>query len=157
MIHPPTEPEETNMAAHPLRQQGNGNPRTLEEARALVKHVEQLFMPWDVEALVDGFTPDCVVRFGCVLLEGRAALRAFFMARSSRQQRYRLRKELRTFVGETLTNTWEGEWEDAETGVAMRGFGVELWILREGRIAVWEAAFNVGRADRPSGVADMLS
>src|ERR1700758_910072 len=104
------------MAAQPLRQQGNRNPRTLEEARALVKHVEQLFMPWKIDALVDGFTADCVVRFGCVSLQGRDALRAFFAARSSRQRRYRLRKELRTFAGDTLTNTWEGEWDDAETG-----------------------------------------
>jgi hypothetical protein len=37
---------------------------TLEEARTFVKHVESLFMPWNVEAIVAGFTEDCVVRFG---------------------------------------------------------------------------------------------
>jgi hypothetical protein len=29
--------------------------------------------------------------------------------------------------------------------------------MRGGRIAVWEAAFNAGRADRPSSIADLLT
>jgi hypothetical protein len=28
--------------------------------------------------------------------------------------------------------------------------------MRDGRIAVWEAAFNVARADQTGGVAEML-
>jgi hypothetical protein len=55
-----------------------------------------------------------------------------------------------------MTNVWEGAWEDADSGVAMRGFGVELWVMRDGKIAIWEAAFNVGRADQAGGVADLL-
>ena len=54
------------MAVQSLRKQESRNPRTLEEARALVKHVESLFMPWNIDALADGFTEDCVVRFGSV-------------------------------------------------------------------------------------------
>src|SRR5215472_15924748 len=42
------------MTSQPAR-----NPRTLDEARALVAHVESLFMPWNVPALVAGFTEDC--------------------------------------------------------------------------------------------------
>jgi hypothetical protein len=38
----------------------------------------------------------------------------------------------------------------------MKGFGVEVWTLRDGKVAVWEAAFNVGRADESTSVADML-
>jgi hypothetical protein len=38
----------------------------------------------------------------------------------------------------------------------MKGFGVELWILRDGKIVVWEAAFNVARDDEAGGVAEML-
>ena len=48
------------------------NPRTVEEARAFVKHVESLFMPWNIDALVDGFTDDCVVRFGTLAGTPRA-------------------------------------------------------------------------------------
>ncbi len=59
-------------------------------------------------------------------------------------------------MGDVLTNSWDGAWEDAETGTPMKGFGVEVWTMRDGRIAVWEAAFNVGRADQSMSVADLL-
>jgi nuclear transport factor 2 (NTF2) superfamily protein len=145
------------MSAQPLRKDGPANPRTPEEARALVTYVASLFMPWNIDALVDGFTEDCVVRFGTVPeFRGRGALRAFFTARSAKQKGYRLKKEFRTLVNDTMTNVWEGEWHDTDSGVAMRGFGVELWVMRGGKIAIWEAAFNVTRADQKGGVADML-
>ena len=54
------------MAVQPLRQEDSLNPRTSEEARTLAKHVELLFMPWNLEALADGLTEDCIVRFGSV-------------------------------------------------------------------------------------------
>ena len=40
------------------------NPRTPEEARGFVARVEALFMPWNIEDLLAGFTDDCIVRFG---------------------------------------------------------------------------------------------
>ena len=54
------------MSVQPLRREEARNPQTLDEARRLVKHVESLFMPWNIDALVDGFTEDCLVRFGTV-------------------------------------------------------------------------------------------
>jgi nuclear transport factor 2 (NTF2) superfamily protein len=144
------------MSVEALPTETGRNPRTSEEARAFVAQVESLFMPWNIDALVEGFTEGCEVRFGNVQLRGRAALRAFFQARSARQKNYRLRKRLRALSGDTLTNVWEGEWEDAQTGAGMKGFGVELWVLRGGKIAVWEAAFNVARADADAGVEAML-
>ena len=66
------------MEVQPLRQRENRNPRTIEEGRFLVKQVESLFMPWNIDALVDGFTEDCTVRFGTVPeFHGRTALREF--------------------------------------------------------------------------------
>lgn len=116
------------MSIHALRRGASRNPRTVEEARAFVQYVESLFMPWNIDALVDGFTEDCVVRFGTVPeFRGRDALRAFFAARSAKQKGYRLKKQFRTLVNDTLTNVWAGEWEDADTGVRMRGSGVEVW------------------------------
>jgi nuclear transport factor 2 (NTF2) superfamily protein len=145
------------MPVQPLRKEGGRNPQTPEEAKALVKHVESLFRPWNIEALVAGFTDDCAVRFGTVPeFRGREALHAFFAARSSKQKGYRLKKSFRTLTNDTITNIWEGEWQDAESGAAMRGFGVELWVMRDGKIAVWEAAFNSGRADQTNSVADLL-
>lgn len=145
------------MALQPLRKDENANPRTIDEARAFVRHVESLFMPWNLDALADGFTDDCIVRFGNVPeFRGRAAVRAFFAARSAKQRNYRLVKEFRSLMGDTITNIWNGTWEDAQSGAAMKGFGVEVWVMRGGRISLWEAAFNVTRADQPITVADAL-
>jgi hypothetical protein len=73
------------MAIRALRGDAPGNPRTVEEARAYVKHVESLFMPWNIDALVDGFTDDCTVRFGTLVeFRGHETLRSFFTSRSRR-------------------------------------------------------------------------
>ena len=145
------------MAVRSARKDAETNPQTPEEARALVKYVESLFMPWNIDALVDGFTDDCIVRFGTVPeFRRRDVLRAFFEARSAKQKSYRLKKEFRALVNDTMTNVWQGEWQDADSGIPMRGFGVELWVMRDGKIAIWEAAFNAGRADQSLSVADML-
>ncbi len=66
----------------------------------------------------------------------------------AKQKGYRLKKQFRTLMNDTMTNVWDGEWEDADSGLAMRGFGVEVWIMRGGKIAIWEAAFNVGARSR---------
>ena len=129
------------------------NPSTMEEARAFVAYVESLFMPWDIAALLDGFTDDCVVRFGDMPeFRGKAALEKLFRARSERQKGYRLRKGFRALMGDTIANYWEGEWEDSATGAQMAGRGVEIWIMRDGKIAVWEAAFNTNAVGRSSAM-----
>jgi hypothetical protein len=62
------------------------NPQTVDEAGAFVAHVESLFMPWDIPALLDGFTEDCVVRFGDMPeFRGKAALEKLFRSRAERQ------------------------------------------------------------------------
>jgi nuclear transport factor 2 (NTF2) superfamily protein len=129
------------------------NPRTVEEARAFVAHVESLFVPWDIPGLLAGFTDDCVVRFGDMPeFRGKAALEKLFRGRSERQKGYRLRKELRALMGDTIANYWEGEWEDSVTGAQMTGRGVEIWIMRDGKIALWEAAFNTNKVGKPSAM-----
>jgi nuclear transport factor 2 (NTF2) superfamily protein len=129
------------------------NPRTVEEARALVALVEALFMPWDIPALLAGFTEDCVVRFGDMPeFRGRAALEKLFRGRAERQQDYRLRKQFRALMGDTIANYWEGEWQDRASGAKMAGRGVEIWVMRDGRIAVWEAAFNINQIGKPSAM-----
>jgi nuclear transport factor 2 (NTF2) superfamily protein len=129
------------------------SPRTIEEARAFVAHVESLFMPWDIPGLLAGFTDDCIVRFGDLPeFRGKAALEKLFRSRSERQKDYRLRKEFRALMGERIANYWEGEWEDRLTGAKMTGRGVEIWVMRDGKIAVWEAAFNTNEAGKPSAM-----
>ena len=131
----------------------NRNPQTVEEARAFVAHVQSLFMPWDIPALLAGFTEDCVIRFGDLPeFRGKAALEQLFRSRSERQLGYRLRKELRALAGDTIANYREGEWRDAVTGKQMAGRGVEVWVMRDGKIAAWEAAFNFNEKGMPSAM-----
>jgi nuclear transport factor 2 (NTF2) superfamily protein len=129
------------------------NPRTIEEAHAFVAHVESLFMPWDIPKLLAGFTDDCIVRFGDLQeFHGKAALEKLLRSRSERQKYCRLRKEFRALMGDRIANYWEGEWEDRITGIKMTGRGVEIWVMRDGKIAVWEAAFNAHEAGKPSAM-----
>jgi hypothetical protein len=103
----------------------NRNPRTIEEARTLVAHVESLFMPWNIPGLLAGFTDDCIIRFGDLPeFRGKAALEMLLRGRSERQKGYRLRKQLRAVMG----------------------------IMRGGKIAVWEAAFNANEVGKPSSM-----
>jgi nuclear transport factor 2 (NTF2) superfamily protein len=74
---------------------------------------------------------------------GRDVLRRFFTARFSRQQNYRLTKTLMAVKGNLLANVWEGTWTDSRTGKPMAGRGIEVWKMRDGMIAVWDAACNV--------------
>lgn len=134
-----------------------GNPQNADEARAFVAYVQSLFTPWNIDALVDGFTENCVVRFGTVPeFRGREALRHFFAVRAARQKGYRLEKQFRSLMGDTISNVWSGDWEDSVTGTRMHGYGVEVWTMRHGKIAVWEAAFNAGPLEGVADVASMI-
>ena len=123
---------------------------TVEQATALLRAVEDMFHRVDVEALVHGFTEDCVFRFAeQPERRGRQAIREFFAARLARQKNYRLKKTLLALDGNVLANVWEGTWQDGDTGKKMAGRGLEVWRMRDGVIAVWDAAFNVWQEDGP--------
>jgi nuclear transport factor 2 (NTF2) superfamily protein len=117
---------------------------TKAQANQLLRAVEGMFHRLDIQALVRGFTEDCVVRFAeQPERRGRQALQGFFTARLSRQKNYRLKKTLLALDRNALANVWEGTWEDRDTGKTMTGRGLEVWRMRDGKIAVWDAAFNV--------------
>ena len=59
-------------------------------------------------------------------------------------------------MNDVMSNVWDGEWEDAETGKRMKGFGVEVWTMRDGKIAIWEASFNAAAADQEVDVSQAL-
>jgi len=125
-------------------------PWTREQAEALLRAVEELFHKVDIDGLVNGFTPDCVFRFGEMPEQtGREAVRALFEARMARQQDYRLSKTLLALDGNRLANSWEGTWTDRESGKKMAGFGVEVWVMRDGMIARWDASFSVWEQGGP--------
>ena len=114
------------------------------QANALLRAVEVMFHRRDIDALVNGFTEDCVFRFAEQPEQrGRDALRKFFTARLARQKNYRLKKTLLALDRNLIANLWEGTWDDTNTGKQMTGRGLEVWRMRDGMIAVWDAAFNV--------------
>jgi nuclear transport factor 2 (NTF2) superfamily protein len=120
------------------------------EALEMVKAAEKSFGDKDVDVIMSGFTDDIVVRFADQPeLHGKEATEAWLKIRFSRQKDYRLTKTLRMLAGDMIGNSWEGEWEDAFTGKQMRGRGTEFWTLRNGKVAVWDATFNIWEKDAP--------
>ena len=120
---------------------------SLEEARRLVKRVEKLFAEADIKGIMAGYTDDVVVRFADFPeMRGKPAVEKFLTARLGRQKNYRLRKDLRTLMGNIIGNYWEGEWDDAKTGKKMTGRGTEFWTMCDGKVTLWEATFNVWEA-----------
>ncbi len=116
---------------------------TLDEAKRMVREVEEAFAKADVPRIVAGYTPDVIIRFADIPeIRGKAAAEAFLRSRFARQRNYRLKKTLRTLMGDIIGNYWEGDWEDAQTGKRMVGRGTEFWTIRNGKVAVWEATFN---------------
>jgi hypothetical protein len=90
------------------------DPKTVEEAEALIRDVESLCMSWDVDGMAAGFTEDCIARFGLLPeMHVRAAIREFFRKRSERQ----------------------------------KNFGSRSGNCGDGKLAVWEAASNIGAKD----------
>ena len=113
-------------------------------AKRLVQDVEDAFGAADLGRIEQGFTEDAVARFADFPeMRGRAEIMQFLRARFARTKGYRLRKVLHCLMGDVLANTWDASWEDAKTGKPMLGRGTEIWVVRDGRIALWDATFNV--------------
>jgi nuclear transport factor 2 (NTF2) superfamily protein len=121
-----------------------------DEATRLVQDVEDAFGAADLARIAEGFTEDAVARFADFPeMRGRAAVMEFLAARFARTKGYRLKKTLHVLMGDRLANSWEARWTDARTGKAMQGRGVEIWIVRGRRIALWDAAFNAWEEGGP--------
>jgi nuclear transport factor 2 (NTF2) superfamily protein len=112
-----------------------GGTYTFDEAKALVKAVEDAINRKDIDAVAHfGDFPE---------IRGRNAIRDFMATRWKRQQNYQLRKTLHAVMGNVIAGTWEGDWIDSEVGKRMVGFGTEIWYMEGGKCARWEAAFNI--------------
>ena len=119
-------------------------------AKRLVQDVEDAFGAADLTRIEQGFTEDAVTRFADFPeMQGRDAIMRFLTARFARTKDYRLKKTLRCLMGDVIGNTWDATWEDARTGKPMRGRGTEFWVVRDGRIALWDATFNVWEKGGP--------
>ena len=128
----------------------SGNAISRDTAVKMVAAVEKAFGDKNIDLVISGFTDDEVVRFADQPeLRGKENVRKFLEARFSRQKGYRLQKRLRMLEGNMIGNYWDGEWEDASTGKIMIGRGTEFWTIRDGKVSIWEAAFNVWERDAP--------
>jgi len=121
-----------------------------DSAKRLVQAVEDAFGAADLARIEQGFTEDAVTRFADFPeMLGRGETMRFLRARFARTKGYRLKKTLHCVMGETLANSWEASWEDAKTGKSMLGRGTEIWIVRDRRIAQWDATFNAWEKGGP--------
>ncbi len=121
-----------------------------EAAVRMVQDVEDSFGAADLARIAQGFTEDAVARFADFPeMHGRDAIMAFLRARFARTRGYRLKKTLHVLMGDMLANTWDASWEDAQTGRPMLGRGTEIWRVRDGCIALWDATFNVWEKGGP--------
>jgi len=119
------------------------NPKTFDDALQFVKQVESVFNNWDLEAVMAGFTDDCIVRFAdAPVFEGTDRIRSMFTTRHVPRRDYRLIKTLKAYVNDIICNSWDCEWLDPESDAKMAGFGCEFWTMRHGKIAIWEGAIN---------------
>ncbi len=117
---------------------------TRAQGEAFLAGLVEAFHDRDLERLAAGWCEDIVIRFADLPeVRGREAARKWLAGRFARQRGYSLRKTLMAIDGEVLGDMWTGTWTDAETGAAMAGKGMEFLTMRDGRIAVWEAVFNV--------------
>ena len=127
-----------------------GDIMTWEAAQRLVRDVEDAFGAADLARIAQGFTQDAVARFADFPeMRGREAIMDFLRARFARTKGYKLTKTLHVLMGDRLANTWDASWEDARTGKPMLGRGTEIWHVRDGRIALWDATFNVWEKGGP--------
>lgn len=117
---------------------------TWDAAERLVQDVEDAFGAADLARIEQGFTADAVALFADFPeMHGRESIMRFLRARFARTKGYKLKKTLRVLMGERLANSWEATWQDARTGKPMQGRGTEIWHIDDGRIALWDATFNV--------------
>lgn len=115
------------------------------QAGMLLRSAVVMFQGADIQALADLFTEDCTIRYGATPeQQGRVALRRLVTGLLSRRQNFEVQKTCIAIDRNKLAIRSEESWTDRETGRAMTGFGVEVWTMREGKIAMWEAGYSAG-------------
>jgi|SRR5580704_409350 nuclear transport factor 2 (NTF2) superfamily protein len=119
-------------------------PLTRREAERLLAHYQDLAGSGTPDRMIEAFTSDVIVRFADFPeMRGEAELKRFLVSRVARQKDYRLKKRLRAVSGDVVVCSWDGTWQDGHDGRSMKGSGVEIMTIRDGKVAVWEAVFNV--------------
>ena len=114
------------------------------EATRIVAAAEEAFAARDLKRALTLFNDDVIVRFtDFPEIRGIGALEEFLRRRFTRQRGYALRKTFRAVTGNVVADEWTGTWTDDSTGKRMHGRGMEFLTMRGGRVAIWDAVFNV--------------
>ena len=117
---------------------------TVQEARDLVALFAKVTTSKDVDEFLGGFTDDCIVQYGeFPVMKGKDEFRPFVKNMfSPKLKDFVCQKSLRTLNGNVIGGTWTAAWTDADSGKKKAGRGFEFWIMRDQKIARWDAAFN---------------
>jgi uncharacterized protein len=101
-------------------------PFTLETATAKVQAAENAWNTRDPERVAMAYTEDSEWRNRSEFVTGRTAIKEFLTRKWSKEQDYRLRKELWCFMDNRIAVRFEYEWHD-ESGAWHRAYGNENW------------------------------
>ncbi|MCT8001160.1 nuclear transport factor 2 family protein [Sphingomonas sanguinis] len=127
-------------------------PFTPDTAVQKVRAAEDAWNSRDPARVVQAYTPDCQWRNRAEFITGHDAIVAFLRRKWTREQEYRLIKELWAQEGARIAVRFAYEWHD-EDGQWFRSYGNENWDFAEdGRMRRRIASIN----DLPIGEADRL-
>ena len=117
-------------------------PFTEETARAKVQAAEDAWNSRDPERVSKAYTEDSEWRNRDEFLHGRDEIQAFLERKWSREQDYRLKKELWAFTEDRIGVRFEYESRD-EAGQWWRSYGNEMWeFAPDGLMARRYASIN---------------
>ncbi len=117
------------------------------QASALLRAMAEMFQRADIPALVDLFAEDCTIRYGAgAEQQGRVPLRRLLTSLIERRRDLHMQKTCIALDRNKLVIRSEERWKDADSGREMTGFGIEMWTMQDGKIAIWENGFSAGEA-----------
>lgn len=102
-------------------------PFTEETARAKVQFAEDAWNSRDPERVALAYSEDSEWRNRDQFFKGRDAIKAFLREKWSREEHYKLKKELWAFTGNRISVAFFYEWKQVETGQWFRSHGNEQW------------------------------
>ncbi|KAI9206618.1 uncharacterized protein BJ171DRAFT_421889 [Polychytrium aggregatum] len=103
-------------------------PFTLETATAKVQRAQNLWNTKDPELVAPAYTEDSIWRNRDEFLQGREAIKSFLRRKWSKENGYRLRKELFCFSDNKIAVQFWYEYHDDE-GQWWRAYGLEHWTF----------------------------
>ncbi len=124
-------------------------PFTAATAMQKVRAAEDGWNGRDPARVATAYTPDSVWRNRDVFLTGRAAIEAFLADKWTREQDYRLIKELWAFTDDRIAVRFAYEWQDG-AGRWFRSYGNENWafdadgLMRERHASINDVAIAPG-------------